>query len=160
MALRTMRFRTMHSASRSAACGRQPRRCRSACQGRDGAGPDQATRSSRRTNSSSAWVTPRRLSSRWPLTSCRSSTRRTSPRTAPSSTSAGNTRSCPAARIDSSSGPACSRARRGGLTVPAPAPKTATTGTFGGGVVIGQKLQVDLAVLTRKELVVSAGYRF
>jgi long-subunit fatty acid transport protein len=41
-----------------------------------------------------------------------------------------------------------------------PTTKTTTTGTFGGGVVIGQQFQVDLAVLTRKELVVSAAYRF
>jgi hypothetical protein len=41
-----------------------------------------------------------------------------------------------------------------------PTTKTTTTGTFGGGVVIGQQFQVDLAVLTRKELVVSAAVRF
>ncbi len=37
---------------------------------------------------------------------------------------------------------------------------TSTTGTVGGGVVIGQQFQVDLAVLTRKEVVVSAAVRF
>jgi hypothetical protein len=38
--------------------------------------------------------------------------------------------------------------------------KTTTTGTFGAGVVVGQQFQVDLAVLTRKEFVLSAAVRF
>jgi hypothetical protein len=50
--------------------------------------------------------------------------------------------------------------KEGELTFPLPPLKTTTTGTFGFGAVIGQQLQVDLAVLTRKELVVSAAYRF
>ena len=118
------------------------------------------TRSLHRTNSSSAWVIAPTPQFKVAVDIVRSSTRRISPTTPLSSTSAGNTRSCPAARHRFFVRTGLYTGKEGELNATTPTTKTTTTGTFGGGAVIGQQFQVDLAVLTRKELVVSAAYRF